>query len=101
MCPSGKKQMSSLNESLLNTPDLNTERLAKLKELFPDLFTVEGRLDGEELKKLVDLEYSTEKERYEFRWFGKSQAKRNAFTPTNKRLFLTRLAASIPVKAKT
>ncbi len=27
------------------TPDLNAERLAKLKELFPDLFTDEGNLN--------------------------------------------------------
>ncbi len=64
------------------TPDLNAERLAKLKELFPDLFTDEGGLNETELKKLVDPKTVNETERYEFRWFGKSNAKRKAFTPT-------------------
>jgi adenine-specific DNA-methyltransferase len=64
------------------TPDLNAERLAKLKELFPDLFTDEGNLNETELKKLVDPKSVNETERYEFRWFGKSNAKRKAFTPT-------------------
>ena len=64
------------------TPDLNAERLAKLKELFPDLFTDEGNLNEVELKKLVDPKSVNETERYEFRWFGKSNAKRKAFTPT-------------------
>ncbi|MGI8466882.1 MAG: site-specific DNA-methyltransferase [Pyrinomonadaceae bacterium] len=65
-----------------NTPDLNAERLAALKELFPDLFTDEGNLNETELKKLVDPRSVNETERYEFRWFGKSDAKRKAFTPT-------------------
>ena len=64
------------------TPDLNAERLAALKELFPDLFTDEGSLNETELKKLVDPNSVNETERYEFRWFGKSNAKRKAFTPT-------------------
>lgn len=64
------------------TPDLNAERLAALKELFPDLFTDEGDLNETELKKLVDPKSVNETERYEFRWFGKSEAKRKAFTPT-------------------
>ena len=65
------------------TPDWNKERLETLKTLFPDLFTVEGKLNTDELKKLIDPQSINETERYEFRWFGKSQAKRNAFTPSN------------------
>lgn len=65
------------------TPDWNKERLETLKSLFPDLFTVEGKLNTDELKKLIDPQSINETERYEFRWFGKSQAKRNAFTPSN------------------
>lgn len=33
-------------------------------------------------KKAVNPDSVEETERYEFRWFGKSNAKRNAFTPT-------------------
>lgn len=75
--------MTETVKSLMpQTPDLNAERLAKLKELFPDLFTDEGNLSEVELKKLVNPKSVNETERYEFRWFGKSNAKRKAFTPT-------------------
>ena len=68
--------------------DWNKERLTQLKNLFPDLFTNEGKLNIEELKKVVDPASVSETERYEFRWFGKSSAKRNAFTPSNATLML-------------
>jgi adenine-specific DNA-methyltransferase len=61
---------------------MNEERLNTLRELFPDWFTQEGHLDINEVKKAVNLDSVEETERYEFRWFGKSAAKRNAFTPT-------------------
>ena len=74
--------MSELDKKLMQTPDLNKERLEKLKSLFPDLFTVEGKLNPDELKKIVDPDLVKETERFEFKWFGKSEAKRNAFTPS-------------------
>lgn len=43
----------SLNDLLPTTPDLRQERLDELRRLFPDLFTNEGRLDPDELKRLV------------------------------------------------
>ncbi len=61
---------------------MNAERLETLRQLFPDWFTQEGRLDINEVKKAVNPDDVDETERYEFRWFGKSKAKRNAFTPT-------------------
>ena len=61
----------------------NKERLEQLRKLMPDLFTNDGKLNINELKKVVDPESVNETERYEFRWFGKSNAKREAFTPTN------------------
>ena len=64
------------------SPDMNAERLETLRQLFPDWFTQEGRLDIHEVKKAVNPDDVDETERYEFRWFGKSKAKRNAFTPT-------------------
>lgn len=64
------------------SPDLNAERLETLRQLFPDWFTQEGHLDVNEVKKAVNPDSVDETERYEFRWFGKSKAKRNAFTPT-------------------
>lgn len=35
------------------TPDLNRERLEQLRALMPDLFTNDGGLDPDELKRLV------------------------------------------------
>ena len=67
----------------VQSPDWNKERLQQLKQLMPDLFTNEGKLNINELKKLVDPKSINETERYEFRWFGKSNAKREAFTPTD------------------
>ena len=74
--------MSELDKKLMQTPDLNMERLEKLKSLYPDLFTVEGKLNPDELKKIIDPDMVKETERFEFKWFGKSAAKRMAFTPS-------------------
>lgn len=75
--------MENLNEYMPLSKDWNKERLEQLKQLMPDLFTNEGNLNINELKKLVDPKSVSETERYEFRWFGKSKAKREAFTPTD------------------
>ena len=75
--------MENIKDYMPESPDFNQERLDKLKELFPDLFTSENKLNINELKKIIEPESITETERYEFRWFGKSNAKRNAFTPSN------------------
>jgi adenine-specific DNA-methyltransferase len=84
--------MSTENKNLANqenplikvqTKDWNKERLEQLKQLMPDLFTNDGKLNIDELKKVIDPKSVNETERYEFRWFGKSNAKREAFTPTD------------------
>ena len=82
------KNSGSDNVWMPLSKDWNKERLTQLKNLFPDLFTNEGKLNIEELKKVVDPASVSETERYEFRWFGKSSAKRNAFTPSNATLML-------------
>lgn len=76
---------NSLDNPLKNVQSLdwNQERLEQLKQLMPDLFTNDGKLNVNELKQIVDPESLNETERYEFRWFGKSNAKREAFTPTD------------------
>lgn len=66
--------------------DWNDERLQTLKQLYPDWFTSEGSLNIDEVKKAVNPDSVNETERYEFRWFGKSHTKRNAFTPSNANL---------------
>jgi len=75
--------MPDYNDLLPQTPDLNAERLETLKQLLPDLFTNEGRLNPDELRRLTNPDGTPETERYEFRWFGKTLAKRTAFTPSN------------------
>lgn len=77
MSPSPKNPLAAVS-----SPDLNRERLDTLKKLFPDLFTNEGQLNLDELKKVVDPALVTETERYDFRWYGKTRSKRNAFTPS-------------------
>ena len=74
--------METYKDHITMSPDLNEERLETLRNLFPDWFTQEGHLDINEVKKAVNPDSVDETERYEFRWFGKTKAKRNAFTPT-------------------
>lgn len=75
--------METVNDYMPLSNDWNNERLHTLKKIFPDWFTNEGSLNIDEVKKAVNPDSVNETERYEFRWFGKSQAKRNAFTPSN------------------
>lgn len=74
--------METYKDHIIESSDMNVERLETLRNLFPDWFTQEGRLDINEIKKAANPENVEETERYEFRWFGKSKAKRNAFIPT-------------------
>ena len=74
--------METYKDHIIQSPDINAERLETLRKMFPDWFTQEGKLDICEVKKAVNPDSVDETERYEFRWFGKSKAKRNAFIPT-------------------
>jgi len=74
--------MTDLNDLLVTSPDLNRERLETLKNLFPDLFTDEGKFNSAELKRLFEEETTTDKEQYTFTWRGKARAKKHAFTPS-------------------
>jgi len=80
---SNDKQNTESPMENVQSHDWNKERLEQLKQLMPDLFTNDGKLNISELKKVVDPKSVNETERYEFRWFGKSNAKREAFTPTD------------------
>ena len=71
--------METYKDHIIQSPDINAERLETLRTMFPDWFTQEGKLDINEVKKAVNPDGVDETERYEFRWFGKSKAKRNAF----------------------
>ncbi len=75
--------MKTINDYMPLSHDWNEERLQTLKRLYPDLFTNEQMPNIQEIIKIFNYAGVQETERYEFRWFGKSQAKRNAFTPSN------------------
>ena len=72
----------AIMDQMPSTPDVNQERLEQLRELMPDLFANDGTLNQNELQRLTDTNLVLESERFEFNWFGKADAKRNAFTPT-------------------
>ncbi len=88
-----------LSDFLPLSPDHNAERLAALKGLFPDLFTNEGKLNIDELKKVVDPALVSETERYDFRWYGKTASKREAFTPSRATLVYDKDRSVNPEKA--
>ena len=63
------------------TPNLAAERLAALRELFPDIFT-EGKVDSAKLRAAVGELADDTPERYTFSWAGKRDALRLLQTPT-------------------
>ena len=89
----------TLNDHLPLSPDHNAERLAALKKLLPDLFSNDGRLNVDELKKVVDPALVSETERYDFRWYGKTKSKREAFTPSRAALVYDPARSVNPDKA--
>lgn len=61
--------------------DIVAENVAKLKELFPEVFT-EDKIDFDVLKEVLDEYVEDREERYSFTWHGKSRARRIAQTPS-------------------
>jgi len=97
---SNDKQNSENPMEDVQSHDWNKERLEQLKQLMPDLFTNDGKLNVSELKKVIDPTSVNETERYEFRWFGKSNAKREAFTPTDATLVYDEERSVNPTKSE-
>ena len=57
--------MENINDLMPLSNDWNKERLTQLKNLFPDLFTNEGKLNIEELKKVLEeIKKNIEKLKY-------------------------------------
>ena len=73
--------METLNDYLPTTPDLNAERLADLRRLWPDLFTNEGQPNPTAVQAALGLA-TPAAERYAFTWSGKTAARQAAFAPT-------------------
>jgi adenine-specific DNA-methyltransferase len=80
----------------IQTPNLLQERLSRLKADFPDLFTNEGQLNPGELLRLTGQQG---REHFDFNWWGKAAAKRNAFTPTTAALRYDQARSVNPDKA--
>lgn len=59
--------------------DIVQDNIAKLKQLFPDVFS-EGKIDFEKLQETLGEVLEGKEERYNFTWHGKAQAKRIAQT---------------------
>jgi len=70
-------------ETKLNgkTPDIAEENIAKLKEIFPDVFC-EDKIDFEKLKQVLGNYIEAEKERYDFSWNGKERSRQLAQSPS-------------------
>lgn len=61
-------------ESDGSSKDILAENIAKLKELFPEVFA-EGKIDFDALKQILGEYVETADERYNFTWNGKSKAR--------------------------
>lgn len=62
--------------------DINEERLAQLRQLFPEAFT-EGKVDFDKLRATLGDLVDDRPERYSFTWAGKQDAIRILQTPTS------------------
>lgn len=72
-----------MTEQMLNgqTPNIATENIEKLKQIFPDIFE-EGKIDFDKLKQDLGNYIDEDNDRYNFTWHGKGQALRLAQTPS-------------------
>ena len=69
-------------ESVISeTPNINGERMAQIKSLFPDI-VAEGKIDFEKLRLALGEGVDDQAERYNFTWAGKRDAIRMLQTPS-------------------
>ena len=61
--------------------DLVAENIEKLKQLFPDI-VADGKVNIEVLQELLGEEVEDERQRYQFTWPGKANARREAQKPS-------------------
>ena len=55
--------------------DITKKKVAKLKDLFPDIFS-EDKIDIQRLREVLGEEVFVQNEHYELSWAGKSEARR-------------------------
>lgn len=70
------------NKVNFNSANINEERLAQLRQLFPEAFT-EGKVDFDKLRATLGDLVDDRPERYSFTWAGKQDAIRILQTPTS------------------
>lgn len=73
--------MAEIEKMDLESKDLIDERLDKLRELMPEVFT-EGGIDFDKLRLELGDEVDAGQERYAFTWPGKADAIRQSQTPS-------------------
>jgi adenine-specific DNA-methyltransferase len=73
----------------LTSPDVNSARLDRLREIFPEAFT-EGKIDFEKFQQVLNGDVTEAAERYGLSWSGKSEAIKNIQTLTTGTLLPTR-----------
>lgn len=65
----------------LTSEDICYERIARLRDTFPEAFT-EGKVDFDKLRQVLGEKVVTDRERYGLSWARKSEAIRNIQTPS-------------------
>lgn len=73
----------------LTSHDVNAERLAQLRQLYPEALT-EGKIDFPKLRRLFGEDATEAAERYGLSWSGKSEAIKNIQTLTTATLLPAR-----------
>jgi adenine-specific DNA-methyltransferase len=66
----------------LTSRDVNSARLDRLRELFPEAFA-EGKIDFDKLRQALGADVDDARERYGLSWAGKSEAIKNIQTTTS------------------
>lgn len=75
--------MSDIEKIDLEAANLVADRIASLKELFPEIATEgHGSIDFDKLRTILGEEVNDEGERYAFTWPGKAAAIRQSQTPS-------------------
>jgi adenine-specific DNA-methyltransferase len=75
------KRLSS-DSSELKSADLVAENIERLRELFPEAFANEGKIDFDVLRQLLGDRVDDGEERYGLNWHGKRAARQLALTPS-------------------
>jgi adenine-specific DNA-methyltransferase len=66
----------------LKSADLVAENIERLRELFPEAFANEGKIDFDVLRQLLGDRVDDAEERYGLNWHGKRAARQLALTPS-------------------